>query len=710
MKRLYFKIKCNRRYLLAFIFSTIFINCFTYLYVSNERFIYTWDFIHYHDFFNIIGTKFLISPLHSVGTVLLSIFRMDYNFFPVSFLIPSYVLFGESRLTYILSLANVFLLPSVLLLTYLINKITTYNNGKINHYLFFLNYLTILLFWPLWVPLLRGYPAILGIIFICIILLIYLSNPLDQQSKLSLISIGVLLFLLSISRRWYNFWILSFFIFIILESISNLVLIKFQDFTEFKKKLKNIFTIGAVFSFLTLLFAASITLKIIKTEYSHIYSGFDEPYLVKLRNFILHFGSIYILMSIAGVLFTLKRLAKLRKVVWFFLFQLIFIYITFTEIQAFNLHHFLLLSVSIIVFITLFNKNILDILKKAYLRMFYTASYSMIVILLFFYVLTPKLNLLYYYSSYRILPKTYYPLVRSDVDEVYEIVDTLQNLLINDPRSYIYILSSSNLFDDMVLTNAIKLKKEKYPKLLSKLKNTSHVDKRDYFPFELLGANYILVSDPIQYHLYDTSEQSIIGIPARDFLENKGIGKFYTKLDYEFELDRNVKIYIYKKSKVLNFKDLRKFFQKFIKRYPDWSDKFSYLPLYIFVKDQILGDNGGKISFPAYNIISITPGINSPSILALDLNKGLVNLDILVTVNKIENICNENYSNSIELTIMSDKNTLYKSYVDSDENKIINLYVGDSNELNFMVTSTEYAYCFELIMEVKNQVWDNNFN
>ena len=47
-----------------------------------------------------------------------------------------------------------------------------------------------------------------------------------------------------------------------------------------------------------------------------------------------------------------------------------------------------------------------------------------------------------------------------------------------------------------------------------------------------------------------------MGIPAELILEQKGIGRSFEKLPYEFTLDKGVKVYIYKKVKAFNDSDL----------------------------------------------------------------------------------------------------------------------------------------------------------
>jgi hypothetical protein len=64
---------------------------------------------------------------------------------------------------------------------------------------------------PLWAPVLRGLPDVLGVLVIGSILLLHFAKPLAEQRPARLVTIGLLLCLLVLLRRWYAFWVVAFF-------------------------------------------------------------------------------------------------------------------------------------------------------------------------------------------------------------------------------------------------------------------------------------------------------------------------------------------------------------------------------------------------------------------------------------------------------------------------------------------------------------------
>ena len=94
------------------------------------------------------------------------------------------------------------------------------------------------------------------------------------------------------------------------------------------------------------------------------------------------------------------------------------------------------------------------------------------------------------------------------------------------------------------------------------------MDKFEGFPQELLTARYVIVTDPIQYHLRP-GDQRVVGIPAELIVTGKNIGTSFVKLPYEFFLDGGVKCYLYKKIKEFDRSDLTMLSQMFRNYYPD---------------------------------------------------------------------------------------------------------------------------------------------
>jgi hypothetical protein len=98
-------------------------NVFAAYYVNQEHSVYVWDYKLYWLFYRDFGSSLVQHPMDALHSLIESIQNDDYNLLPVLPLSPFAWLFGTSRLTYILAITNVALLPSALIISLLAQRI-----------------------------------------------------------------------------------------------------------------------------------------------------------------------------------------------------------------------------------------------------------------------------------------------------------------------------------------------------------------------------------------------------------------------------------------------------------------------------------------------------------------------------------------------------------------------------------------------------------
>lgn len=568
------------RYWVVIFISIIFVNVFVTIYILQEKYIYYWDFAGYWDRYSILGEMFAKSPHQAINSIVSSIQNDEYNLFPVIFLMPFYFIFGDSRLAYILGMGNLYLTVSILILTYLVEKIIRSYRGEIDTSVFFLSFATILLFWPSWIPLLRGLPGMLGVVFVCLTLLIYFQKPIEEQKIYFLVVIGILLFLMTITRRWYAFWVLTFFATSLLERAAFMIrnrVFSHKNLIILIKKLSYAFITYVILMFLLI---RPILVRSIESNYGYIYSAYKLPLLQAIWDFGKHFGIILISFVIIAIILSSKKELQSR-IALFLIIQMILIFLLFNHIASFGQQHYLLVSTNMMILLSLFIDEAYFISEKLLLRMTFSFAYTLILIVSFSLVFVPWTEKLIPSSSAFPLVRCY-PLKRNDIDEIYRMVYTLEQVLENNPDEFIYVLSSSKLFNSSTLSAAAR-KTNRESIILRNLKPTADVDKRDGFPIAFFEAKYVIVADPIQYALPE-KDQQVVGILARKILNKEGVGVNYEKMPFSFNLDYGVKLYIYQRLYPATPKDVKDTLQEFLPSYPDWSTKFESMTSSSFKK------------------------------------------------------------------------------------------------------------------------------
>jgi hypothetical protein len=111
-----------------------------------------------------------------------------------------------------------------------------------------------------------------GIFIISIILLLYLKNPFAAQPLYHLLLIALCLSFLALFRRWYAFWVVSFFITLTIhELIFSVRRGEYRThLVSFGKIILTAFFAGLIFTICAWPYAE----RIITTDYSAIYSPY----------------------------------------------------------------------------------------------------------------------------------------------------------------------------------------------------------------------------------------------------------------------------------------------------------------------------------------------------------------------------------------------------------------------------------------------------
>lgn len=547
---------------LIFILGFIFVLSF----VSREKFIYFWDFSAYWSTavrFNIASSSDFIASLKQLYV---SVLYDDYSLLPTLFTLLPIKIFGSSFTGYVLSIYTVFLFPfyilSLLLLLKLLQDFELLNKTHISIFL------VCFLFPAIIAPMLGGYLDSIGIVpIIAIILLIYLEdkNRLDFKQ---IICLSLLLVFLTLTRRWYSFWVVSFFFsYVISLLLTNLFKKVDNSFKIIKTGVLRITAVGITSLLTLLIFFFSFAKRALLNNFADIYSAYNfGDWSNKINALIEHFGIFILLLTIGGIITGIYN-RKLRFITLFLTTQVVLIFILFTRIQSFASHHYYLLSVNIIVLIFVFFVNIvMKFRSRCWLK-----HLTLIIILIlvttnffstFFIYSNPIVSLAKpVLSKFKQLPR-----IREDIQTLHEIKNDLNKL--SSPNKKIYTLSSSSILNDDILRN---LDLPESFNAVPNLELTHHVDKRDGFPLQFLDSDIIIVALPFQFHL-EEKDQQVIKILAHEVTDGR-LSKYYKKIN-NYEIDNNVLVNVYTKIQEIPYTDIDYLLNEFKQIYPEYPELF----------------------------------------------------------------------------------------------------------------------------------------
>ncbi|MEW6272748.1 MAG: hypothetical protein AB1689_26015, partial [Thermodesulfobacteriota bacterium] len=304
-------------------------------------------------------------------------------------------------------------------------------------------------------------------------------------------------------------------------------------------------TLGALALGTFLLFTGARGVAMMRTDYATLHAAYAsaEPLRDAALGLWRDFGPVPLALALGGGVVGLVSRAT-RATTRLLLVQAVVIVVLFTRTQSLNLHHDLLLAALLVLGGVCVARG-LDACP-APVRV---PAYVLLGVALvggFAGVLLPGTRPALGPVAAVLPGVTYGPLVRDDLDEVGRLVRTLDELT-RAGNDKIYVLSSSTVLNEEVVANA-HLVEPSLPVLGERVLPTSHVDLRDGFPFALAMARFVVVADPIGYHL-DPRHQQVVGIPAREILRGETIGRAYAPLPGDFALGGGVRARIYARTR-----------------------------------------------------------------------------------------------------------------------------------------------------------------
>ncbi|RJQ56212.1 MAG: hypothetical protein C4526_02145 [Nitrospiraceae bacterium] len=552
-------------------------NLFAIHIVGKQNYIFSWDSAIFPEKYAGISTVFKANPVHAILIVLGSIQFDHYNLLAPFLLTPFSLLFGTQRLSFILSMVNIFLFFSAIffLLLYKRSAAMLYND-RIPISASFVALFTFFSFTFIWVPLLDGYVGIGGFFIICLILFSYFKYPFPAQRYRTLVFLAILVPVLVIFRQYYIFWAASFFIALIInEYIFLFIEHRFDRERLLVLSKKLLFTIF-ISGFFFIMIAGPFLIKIFIGDYSYITAyKFSDTTLQDFKRFLAHFGFLYIAMALLGV-FVSFYYRNTRKLASFLLIQWAFTFFLFTRIHSFFPHHYDILIPTIVLFISLFITGIILNVKSRTVRATICSVYILIASLNFSAVFSPEA------APYTKQAKTLFPInryeppVRHDIPEIKRMLSVIRGLL-TDPDDRLYVLAGNDLLNSEIIEKAY-LSLPDTPYMGNHIYRSGALDQKDGFPNALFKARYVLVTDPVQ-HDFSREQTLTVVIPAESILNGKDMGASYRRLPYEFNLTlekKKAKVYLYERIGSFNQSDVDFLSNELRKYYPD--KPFVYQP------------------------------------------------------------------------------------------------------------------------------------
>lgn len=548
-------------------------NAFAAYYVAQERYIYYWDWSHYWLWYRDLVTSLAQQPMVTLGALIDSVRQDDYNRLPVLPLVPWGWLFGTNRLSYILAITNLYLVPAIIVMGLLAQRLFRPDPSRRPFLPFVLTAASLLILHTLWAGVLRGFPDVVGVVLIGGIVLLHFARPLAEQGLGRLVATGLLLCLLVLLRRWYAYWVVAFFPALIVAHGLDIHQRHDIAWRHCLTTSRNAIIIGLTFTTALLGLATPFALRALYTDYSDTFSAYRSTSSLLDATRLLPglFGWGEVIPGLMGLAWLTVR-KDTRVMGSFLLVQFSTIFVLFTRTQDFGLQHYYLIIPSIATGIA---AAVIGLWERMMTGLWRTISVGAVFAALVVTSITsfaPGAVAVTERLGSLVPSRRIHPLVRNDIDMLERLLVRMEALE-GEQLGDVYVLASSEVLNSNILYNACKFG-PRPRSTCDRILPTSEVDKRDGFPRQFLQATYLVAASPTQYHLRP-DDQRVIGVLVREIIEGHGIGASFQRLPGEFTLDNGVAVWIYEKVHPFKRSDLDALEDEFNGYYPDRQHLFS---------------------------------------------------------------------------------------------------------------------------------------
>ena len=526
-------IKLSSKEKIIIVLSVLITYAFYFYSVLNRKFIYYWDFSCYYNIQIQTIEAFNRGLIAGIRSFVGSTYSGEYGNFLSFFSQIIFQFTNKSINNYILSFIIIFIPYVIYSFTILLKELEKYISVKKveKELLFLYSFIVLLLFPLLHGVLILGQPDFFGLTFIFLLISITLKYDFKNIEIDRLVLIFLLTFMLIICRRWYLYWVISYYI----VYISNIIITNYNNKKDLLKILKNGLMYGVIVIILFLITLFPFIKNTILNNYSSSYSFYSigGP-LTEINSQIKHLGILPFIIIVSGLIYGIIN-KKYRRYSISIIIEYLIIIVLFTKIQNMGLHHSLLLLVNYLYgfymfIICIFNNQ--NIIKK------------ILYILLFTIIIS---NFLFGYNNKKSLLFTDISLkVEDDINynEIKRITTWLENNLDENNRGY--LITHNNTINPDKLRN-FKTPSSNVKKYMPYGSAVIGVHK---FPLELFTSKYIMTTTPFESISIEEKYNNV-------FKELVAEGVF--KQIKEEQLKNNIKFEIYERIKPVTDKEKNKY-------------------------------------------------------------------------------------------------------------------------------------------------------
>lgn len=539
---------------------------FTCFVIKQNKFVYYWDYGREWSSAISVSNGLLSNIWGTLKDVYNTTNTQDYGrMMPMLIALPLKI-FGNSFARYVVITEVFYMCPAIMIISLLTNRIInkiSLNKPKLSYIVFIIATIPILYYVEF-----NGFmdPPVL-ILVACILLLAFDFDYKKFDLKRSAL-ISICFLLLVLFRRYFAYWVVGF----ILSQLFNMIF-QLKEEKENKKQvligyIQNMMFIGVFCLLFLFIFVRGFLIQSVFNNFSVAYVGYNVNWREKFKRVLEVFGWIVLVFSF---LIPTIRMKKKRLLIPYVVIYIVNIFATaflLWRVLQMDYHHYYLIMMQIIILAVIGVYEVIELLREERFKKIFMGivlGYCALNICVCFIPQIRNLPLKSLFTQ-----RYYDPKYRSDMDQIYAMIEDLNNLCGSDVKKRIYMVSSSGTLNSNTLSLALMPETNN---AIPQLCSTYNVDLRDGFPETFLDADIVVVGDPVQIHLPAESQQIITYLTEQMLDKNSYLGKHY-ELYKEYKLENDVSAKVYIRCSRLTESDYEKLKNYYDDLYPEYPELF----------------------------------------------------------------------------------------------------------------------------------------
>lgn len=524
--------------------------------IERDHTVYFWDYSAYWK--TVIDHARLIfeDPVFMIKNMIYSLNYYEYNhLIPTLMALPIRIC-GNSYTIYVLLTYIMFQIPMYITLILLLCRISygCFERQPRIEYIA----IGVILLPTVFYPTLYGYIDVSGAVWQSLIMLLIYEFDFSKFDRKKSILLATLMLLLILTRRYYAYFGVGMVVGILGKILVEMVSVTNKKI-YIKETTKNLMFIGGICLGILVIFFRPFLYRSIVNNYQTTYSAYNMGNVIyNYKQILVWFGIIVICLAIAGAVAGCF-VNVLRSYLTAVILSVIVATFLIFQVLTMGMHQYYIISPQIVVCIGIF---LLFLFEQ---RRYIVFGASIIALCLNFLA---SFNIVYRGAPSSLFSgRKYVARVRTDLEELQSMANDAKKAAEGDGK--VVITASSDLLNSDILRNLyLPYNSDYFPNL----SYFCDVDLRDGFPVDVLNADVIIATDPVQYHLQPEG-QRVVGFFNSEFYNGGKLSAKFKVLG-EYHLDGGITAKMLKRTAPFSEDDLQYIIDYFDQFYKDYADLF----------------------------------------------------------------------------------------------------------------------------------------